>query len=98
MQRLQVVNGHIGETDCVAGALPGPPASPHQLHKVQDDRKQACFLPRSSKWTRFAEKFHPDTVDVEAAVLLLLAILLPAVLLTLLLRACGIRGQGPALI
>jgi hypothetical protein len=52
-----------------------------------------CLLPRSSNWSRLAENFHPDTVDLEGGVLLLLLIVLPAVLLTLALRSCGVRGQ-----
>jgi hypothetical protein len=51
-----------------------------------------CLSAPSSRWSKFAEKAHPDTVDGEGLIILLLLSLLPAVILTLVLRRLGMRG------
>ena len=52
-----------------------------------------CVLSARSPMAHFVDKFVPDAVGLEEAAFLMLAIYLPAVLLTLLLRHFGIRGQ-----
>jgi hypothetical protein len=52
-----------------------------------------CALSVRSRVARFLDKRVPDAVGLEEAALLLIAIYLPAVLLTLLLRFFGVRGQ-----
>jgi hypothetical protein len=51
-------------------------------------------LSKRSRIARSLDKHVPDAVGFEEAALLLIAIYLPAVLLTLLLRFCGVRGQS----
>ena len=52
-----------------------------------------CVLSAKSRMARFLRRFLPDAVDLEAGALLILLVYLPAVLLTLLLRFLGVRGQ-----
>ena len=52
----------------------------------------AGFSPPSSRWSKAAEKFYPDPAGLDDAALFLVAFLIPAAVLTLLLRACGVRG------
>lgn len=52
----------------------------------------AAFTPPSSRWSRFAEKLYPDPGGLDDAAIFFIVILLPAVILTLVLRACGVRG------
>jgi hypothetical protein len=50
-------------------------------------------LPAQSRLARFLDRNVPDAVGLEEGALLLIAIYLPAVLLTLLIRLLGVRGQ-----
>ena len=52
-----------------------------------------CALPAHSRLARFLDRKLPDAVGLEDAIFLIAAIYLPAVLLTLLLRLFGVRGQ-----
>ncbi|WP_065752444.1 hypothetical protein [Bradyrhizobium paxllaeri] len=52
-----------------------------------------CALPAQSRLARFLDRNLPDDVGSEGIVLLIFAIYLPAMLLTLLMRRLGIRGQ-----
>jgi hypothetical protein len=52
-----------------------------------------CVLSAQSRMARFMDRYLPDAVGFEEAVALILAIYLPAALLTLLLRLLGVRGQ-----
>lgn len=52
----------------------------------------AAFTPPSSRWSKAAEKFYPDPAGLDDAVFFLVLVLIPAAVLTLLLRACGVRG------
>jgi hypothetical protein len=52
-----------------------------------------CALSAQSRLARLLDKHLPDTPGLEEAALLLLAIYLPAVLLTLLLRSFGVQGR-----
>ena len=52
-----------------------------------------CAVPARSRLARRAEKWFPDAGDLEDAALLLLVFIVPAALLTLLLRLVEIRGQ-----
>src|SRR5689334_10335489 len=50
-----------------------------------------CVVAVNSRMARRAEKFLPDATDLEDAALLLVVFVLPAALITLLLRLVGIR-------
>jgi hypothetical protein len=52
-----------------------------------------CVLPAKSRLARFLDRNTPDAVGLEESVFLIVAIYLPAALLTLLIRFLGIRGQ-----
>jgi hypothetical protein len=52
-----------------------------------------CFVHAKSRIARLAEKWGPDTVDIEPVVAAIVIVLLPAVLLTIALRAFGINGE-----
>ena len=52
-----------------------------------------CALSARSRMARFVDRYLPDAFGFEEAALLLLAVYLPAALLTLLLRRLGVRGQ-----
>jgi hypothetical protein len=52
-----------------------------------------CVVPKRSRIAQFLDKFIPDAVGLEEAAFLLIAIYLPAVLITLLLRSFGVRGE-----
>jgi hypothetical protein len=52
-----------------------------------------CALSAQSRIARFLDGKLPDAVGLEEGALLLVAIYLPAVLLTLLIRFLGVRGQ-----
>lgn len=52
-----------------------------------------CALSAQSRIARFLDRKLPDAVGLEESALLIIAIYLPAVLLTLLLSFLGIRGQ-----
>ena len=52
-----------------------------------------CVLSAHSRMARFIDRYLPDAAGLEDAAFLLLAIYLPAALLTLLLRFLGMRGQ-----
>jgi hypothetical protein len=52
-----------------------------------------CVVPVNSRMARRAEKYLPDPAGLEEAALLLVVFVLPAALLTLLLRLIGVRGQ-----
>jgi hypothetical protein len=52
-----------------------------------------CVLWAQSAMARFLDKFVPDAVGLEEGAFLIIAIYLPAVLVTLLLRFLGVRGQ-----
>jgi hypothetical protein len=52
----------------------------------------AAFTAPSSRWSDFAEKCYPNPAGLDDAAIFILIILFPAVLLTLLLRALGVRG------
>ncbi|MCZ8253094.1 MAG: hypothetical protein O9318_11540 [Hylemonella sp.] len=52
----------------------------------------AAFTPPSSRWSKAAEKFYPDPAGLDDAAFLLVVVLIPAVVVTLLLRVCGVRG------
>ena len=55
-----------------------------------------CALPAQSRLARLLDRNLPDDVGSEGIVLLILVIYLPSVLLTLLMRRLGIRGQRNA--
>jgi hypothetical protein len=52
-----------------------------------------CVLSAHSRMARFIDRYLPDAAGFEDAALLVLAIYLPAALLTLLLRFLSVRGQ-----
>lgn len=52
----------------------------------------AAFTPPLSRWSKTAEKFYPDPGGLDEAAIFLVVMLIPAAVLTLLLRACGVRG------
>ena len=52
-----------------------------------------CAVPAQSRLARFLDRNVPDAAGLEDAIFLIGAIYLPAVLLTLLLRLLGVRGQ-----
>lgn len=52
-----------------------------------------CVLAARSRSARFVERFLPDAVGLEDGLALLLLMYLPAVLLTIVLRNLGIKGQ-----
>jgi hypothetical protein len=52
-----------------------------------------CVLPAQSRIARLVQRILPDAAGFEEAGLLILLIYLPAMLLTLLLRLVGVRGQ-----
>jgi hypothetical protein len=52
-----------------------------------------CVLSAQSRMVRFVDRYLPDAVGFEEAAALILAIYLPAALLTFLLRLIGVRGQ-----
>jgi hypothetical protein len=52
-----------------------------------------CVLSVRSRAARRLDRFLPDTPGLEEGALLILLIYLPAVLLTLLLRWLGVKGQ-----
>ena len=52
-----------------------------------------CALPAHSRLARFLDRKLPDAVGLEESIFLIVAIYLPAALLTLLLRFLGVRGQ-----
>jgi hypothetical protein len=54
-----------------------------------------CALSAQSRMARFVDKILPDAVGFEEGAALILAVYLPAVLLTLLLHFFGVRGQRP---
>ncbi len=51
------------------------------------------FFAPKNRWSKLAEKYHPDTCDGEGIVIIVVLFFLPAVLLTLILRIFGIRGR-----
>lgn len=51
------------------------------------------FFAPKSRWSKLAEKYHPDTSDGEGIIIIFVLFFLPAVLLTLILRVIGIRGR-----
>lgn len=51
-----------------------------------------AFTPPSSRWSKFAEKCYPDPSGLDDVALFLVVVLAPAAVLTLVLRAFGIRG------
>ena len=55
-----------------------------------------CALPAQSRLARFLDRNLPDAGGLEDAVFLIVAIYLPAMLLTSLMRRLGIRGQRMA--
>ena len=52
-----------------------------------------AFTPPSSPWGKFAEKCYPNPAGLDDAAIFFIVVLFPAVLLTLLLRAFGVRGH-----
>jgi hypothetical protein len=52
----------------------------------------SAFTPPTSRWSRFAEKCYPNPAALDDAAIFLIAVLLPAVVVTVLLRAIGVRG------
>jgi hypothetical protein len=52
-----------------------------------------CIVPARSRLARLAERWLPDPVGLDEGILLALVFIMPAVLLTLLLRLIGIKGQ-----
>jgi hypothetical protein len=52
-----------------------------------------CALPAQSRLARFLDRNVPDAVGLEESIFLIVAIYLPAALLTLLIRFLGGRGQ-----
>jgi hypothetical protein len=55
-----------------------------------------CFVSAQSRIAAIAERFAPDTPDLDVAVFGLLIFVLPIALLTLGLHASGLRGQAGA--
>jgi len=53
-----------------------------------------AFTSPSSRWSKVAEKFYPDPAGLDDAAFLLFVVLLPAALMTLVLRAFGVRGYA----
>lgn len=51
-----------------------------------------AFTPPLSRWNKVAEKCYPDPAALDDAAVFLIIVLIPAVVLTLLLRALGVRG------
>ena len=51
------------------------------------------FIAADWRIAKHAEKYLPDPADLEDAAILFVVILAPAVLLTILLRALGVKGQ-----
>ena len=52
-----------------------------------------CAVPAQSRLARFLDRNVPDAAGLEDAIFLIVAIYFPAVLLTLLIRFVGVRGQ-----
>jgi hypothetical protein len=52
-----------------------------------------CALPAQSRLAQFLDRNVPDSAGLEEGIFLIVAIYLPAALLTLLLRFLGVRGQ-----
>jgi len=52
-----------------------------------------CALPAQSRLARFLDRKLPDAVGLEEGIFLIVAIYLPAALLTLVFRLLGVRGQ-----
>ena len=52
-----------------------------------------CIVPARSRLARLAERWLPDPVGLDEGILLALVFIMPAALLTLLLRLIGVRGQ-----
>lgn len=52
----------------------------------------SAFTRPSSRWSKAAEKCYPDPAGLDDAALFFVVVLIPAAVLTFLLRACGIRG------
>ena len=52
-----------------------------------------CAVPAKSRIARIADKWLPDPAGLEEGIAVVLVFVVPAVLLTLLLRLAGIRGQ-----
>ena len=52
-----------------------------------------CAVPAQSRLARLLDRNVPDAAGLEDGIFLIVAIYLPAVLLTLLLRFLGVRGQ-----
>jgi hypothetical protein len=52
-----------------------------------------CALPAQSRLARFLDRKLPDAVGLEESIFLIVAIYLPAALLTLVLRLLGVRSQ-----
>jgi len=54
----------------------------------------AAFTRPSSRWSKVAERFYPNPSGLDEAAFLLVFLLIPAILLTLILKSCGLRGHG----
>lgn len=52
-----------------------------------------CTLPAQSRLAQFLDRHMPDAWGLEESIFLVVAIYLPAALLTLLLRFLGVQGQ-----
>jgi hypothetical protein len=52
-----------------------------------------CFVPAQSWLARTADKLSADTADLEDGAILVVVFLLPAALVTLVLRRIGVSGQ-----
>ena len=52
----------------------------------------AAFTPPLSPWSKVAEKCYPNPAALDDAVVFLIIVLIPAVVMTFLLRAFGVRG------
>jgi hypothetical protein len=99
-----LILGGIGATMLISGAtrnLGGPPLYAQValwvvaivLTTCGSILGLRCVLPRQSRAACLLDKFVPDAVGLEEAAFLIIAIYLPAALLTLLLRLFGVRGQ-----
>jgi hypothetical protein len=52
-----------------------------------------CVLPARSRLARLLDRHLPDTVGLDEAIILLAIIYLPALVLVIVLRSLGIKGQ-----
>jgi hypothetical protein len=52
----------------------------------------SAFTPPSNRWSKLAEKCYPEPAALDDAAIFLFIVLMPAVALTLALRALGVRG------